>query len=311
MDDHPTQKKSEPLVSVGIATYNRPEGLRRTLECITRQTYKNLDIIISDNCSPGPEVDGVVRFFLSMDNRIRYYKQEKNIGMTLNFNFVLDKANGEYFMWGSDDDLWHEDFISSCVSSLAKNKNIGLAFCDFVNIDTFGRIIRNYPSLIFLSGINNYSLMYRYLQSPEICGKCNIFMGVYRIDICKDIWKKLVSSDEVWGGDNCMVLGVLARSGIMIDPRVLFFKRITRNTDVIDHIDKIIIKNPYTHIFPFEESFSYLKTNLKAVKGTKYYWLTFFVILIRIPRSFLIFVMKKLIKVLKIAIKFSRIGIQH
>ncbi|MBU4370171.1 glycosyltransferase [Patescibacteria group bacterium] len=46
---------NQQLVSVGIPTYNRPESLRRTLECITSQTYKNLEIIISDNCSPNQE----------------------------------------------------------------------------------------------------------------------------------------------------------------------------------------------------------------------------------------------------------------
>ena len=51
------QRTRQPLVSVGIPTYNRPEGLRRTLECITKQTYKNLEIIVSNNCSSGPEIE--------------------------------------------------------------------------------------------------------------------------------------------------------------------------------------------------------------------------------------------------------------
>jgi glycosyltransferase involved in cell wall biosynthesis len=298
--------KENPLVSVGIPTYNRPEGLRQTLTCITGQTYKNLDIIISDNFSPGSEVEAVVQEFIIRDNRIRYYRQGKNIGMHFNFNFVLDMAKGDYFMWASDDDIWDEEFISSCMRLLAQNKKIGLSFCNFVNIDTFGRIIREYPFFITFTGINSYTTIYRYLVSPEICGKCNIFMGVYRTTLCKNIWKKLVSTDEVWGGDNCLVLGILAKSGIAIDPKVLFYKRIARTTDTKDHIDKIIIKNPKNHIFPFNESFSYLKNNLKAVKGTKYYWLTLFVILIRIPRSFLIFVERGLIKVLKIGINFFK-----
>jgi glycosyltransferase involved in cell wall biosynthesis len=57
--------ENEPLVSVGIPCYNRPEGLKRTLECITGQTYKNLEIIVSDNCSPDPEVERVGREYAS------------------------------------------------------------------------------------------------------------------------------------------------------------------------------------------------------------------------------------------------------
>ncbi len=56
-----------PLVSVGIPIYNRAKGLRRTLECITGQTYKNLEIVVSDNFSPGPEREASVREFMAKD----------------------------------------------------------------------------------------------------------------------------------------------------------------------------------------------------------------------------------------------------
>jgi glycosyltransferase involved in cell wall biosynthesis len=65
----------QPFVSVGIPTYNRPEGLRRTLECITQQTYGNLEIIVSDNGSPGRETEVVVREFRDKDSRIQYFRQ--------------------------------------------------------------------------------------------------------------------------------------------------------------------------------------------------------------------------------------------
>ena len=97
-------------MSVGIPTYNRPEGLRRTLQCITGQTYKNLEIIVSDNCSPGLETEDVVREFVLKDSRIKYFRQAENQGPTFNLKFVLEKATGEYFMWAADDDEWESQF---------------------------------------------------------------------------------------------------------------------------------------------------------------------------------------------------------
>ena len=44
-------ENKHPLVSVGIPTYNRPKGLKRLLKQIQNQTYKNIEIIVSDNCS--------------------------------------------------------------------------------------------------------------------------------------------------------------------------------------------------------------------------------------------------------------------
>lgn len=126
----------EPLVSVGIPTYNRPDGLRRTLECITGQTYKNLEIIVSDNCSPGPDVEIVVREYMAKDKRIQYYRQGINNGAIFNFQFVLDKSTGEYFMWAADDDEWLPEFIAVNV------QNIGDAGSCMTNYITRNRILR-------------------------------------------------------------------------------------------------------------------------------------------------------------------------
>lgn len=110
--------EDKPLVSVGIPTYNRPEGIRRTLECITQQTYENLEIIVSDNCSPNEEVKKVVEEFMLKDKRIQYFRQVENIGAGNNFKFVLKQAIGEYFMWAADDDEWDIIFVEECLNNI-------------------------------------------------------------------------------------------------------------------------------------------------------------------------------------------------
>lgn len=105
-----------PLVSVGIPTFNRPSGLRRTLQQICDQTYKNIEIIVSDNASPDPATRAVVEEFAARDHRIKSFQQSKNIGANENFRFVLRQASGEYFMWAADDDEWSPTFIERCVS---------------------------------------------------------------------------------------------------------------------------------------------------------------------------------------------------
>ncbi len=107
------------LVSVGIPTYNRPEGLERTLRCITSQTHINLEIIVSDNGSPGNSTDRIVRRLMAGDDRIVYFKQDRNQGAWFNFRFVLQQATGVYFMWAADDDEWDPRFVETCL------KNIG------------------------------------------------------------------------------------------------------------------------------------------------------------------------------------------
>jgi len=154
-------REKDLLVTVGIPTYNRPDGLRRTLECITGQTYQNIEIIVSDNCSPTSDTKFVVQEFMAKDSRIQYYRQEVNRGAPFNFKFVLEKANGEYFMWAADDDLWEPAFVERLVSCLILEPDMAIAMTGVKRIDESGKIFdkSHFQSLVTL-GYNQFRLVY-------------------------------------------------------------------------------------------------------------------------------------------------------
>jgi glycosyltransferase involved in cell wall biosynthesis len=104
-----------PLVSVGIPTFNRPEGLAATLANIRAQTYDNLEIIISDNASPDPRVAEIARAAAACDPRVSYFRAPSNAGAKANFESVLKRSSGVFFMWAADDDAWCDGFIERCV----------------------------------------------------------------------------------------------------------------------------------------------------------------------------------------------------
>ena len=110
----------EPLVSIGIPTYNRPNTLQKTLHSITQQTYKNIEIIVSDNCSPDSETEAVVQEFIAKDSRVRYYRQPYNLGMFFNFRFAFQASRGDYFTWAADDDDRTPNFIEACINTFRK-----------------------------------------------------------------------------------------------------------------------------------------------------------------------------------------------
>ena len=115
------QANSEPLVTIGLPTYNRPAGLKKCLETIINQSYKNLEIIISDNCSTDENVQEVILQFAVKDSRIKHFRQPKNIGLEDNFNFVYAKATAGYFTWMSDDDYFDANYVAQCVLFLENN----------------------------------------------------------------------------------------------------------------------------------------------------------------------------------------------
>lgn len=118
MDVPPSPSPPGPLVTVGIPTYNRPAGLDRTLRQIRAQTYTNLEILVSDNCSTAPETRAVAAAHQQADPRVRYHRQEQNIGLEGNFKYLLQNATGEFFFWAADDDEWAPEFVAVCLEHI-------------------------------------------------------------------------------------------------------------------------------------------------------------------------------------------------
>jgi glycosyltransferase involved in cell wall biosynthesis len=121
------QQSLDPLVSIGVPTYNRPGTLERTLNCLVNQTYSNLEIIVSDNCSTDPDVDLVINKFRS-DPRVKIFRQSNNKGAIFNINFVLEQATGEFIMRLADDDWLDSNYIEYCLKHLFDNPEYASAY---------------------------------------------------------------------------------------------------------------------------------------------------------------------------------------
>ena len=127
------------LVSIGIPTYNRANSyLKQSLQSAVNQTYTNIEIIVSDNCS-SDDTESVVKSF--NDPRIRYYRQKDNIGALDNRNFCLEQSQGEYFLLLFDDDLIDEDFISTCMGAVKSDNKPGVILTGAREIDSKGNIL--------------------------------------------------------------------------------------------------------------------------------------------------------------------------
>jgi glycosyltransferase involved in cell wall biosynthesis len=130
--------EQNPLISIGIPTYNRPEGLKRTLEIVTSQSYRNIEVIVSDNASKNEKVRQVVSDFKNGDDRVIFFEQPQGIGIVNNFNFVREKASGSFFIWAADDDQWQgTDFLSALIDHAPLN---ALVFPDAIVSDETGKI---------------------------------------------------------------------------------------------------------------------------------------------------------------------------
>jgi glycosyltransferase involved in cell wall biosynthesis len=140
---------NRPLVSIGMPIFNgmrsnlkKNINLEKSLQSILKQSYKNLEIIISDNCS-NDETINIIKKYLKKDKRIIFYKQKKKVHVIDNFKFVLAKSSGEYFKFNSHDDYISSDFIEKNLEFLIKNNDyiFSSSPCSYEN-DSKKKIIR-------------------------------------------------------------------------------------------------------------------------------------------------------------------------
>jgi len=130
-------RAQESLVSVIIPTYNRPEYLRKAIASAVRQTYRNIEIIVSDDCSPDNPQAIIDEF---QDSRIRLRRNPQNLGIALNVTSAFKEAKGKYVASLNDDDLWNEDYLAKLVPYLDVNPDLVVAFCDHYVIDSNDKI---------------------------------------------------------------------------------------------------------------------------------------------------------------------------
>jgi glycosyltransferase involved in cell wall biosynthesis len=144
-----------PLVSIGVPTFNRARGfLPECLKSILAQSYPNLEIIVSDNCS----TDDTCALVKNLeDRRIRFFSHAFNIGANNNFNFCLRQARGAYFLLLQDDDLIDPDFVQKCMEG-AGSKEYGIIRTGTRIIDSKCRVRKTYPNLAGGLGTEDFFL---------------------------------------------------------------------------------------------------------------------------------------------------------
>ena len=110
-------------LSIGLPVYNGELFIERAIESILAQTFTDFELIISDNASTDSTQE-ICQNFSKKDNRIRIFKQEKNIGVHRNFYFLLSQAKGEYFAWTAVDDYLDKDFMEKNLKVLESHDSI-------------------------------------------------------------------------------------------------------------------------------------------------------------------------------------------
>lgn len=152
-------------VDVLLATYNGEKYLEEQIESILNQTYKNIQLIISDDCSTDGTRDILKKY--EQDERVKIFYQEKNLGYIKNFEFLLKNVESNLYMLSDQDDIWKKEKIDKSVEKLEK-ENLDLVFGDLEVVDgNLNTIYESFDKYMKLDRkinkcIGNYKLQYLY-----------------------------------------------------------------------------------------------------------------------------------------------------
>ena len=114
------QKFNTPLVSVALCTYNGEKFLRKQLDSLLAQGYKNIEIIIVDDQSHD-NTWSIIQEYAEKDKRIFAYQNKLNIGYIRNFEKAILLCRGDYIALADQDDIWENQKIQVLVDSIGDN----------------------------------------------------------------------------------------------------------------------------------------------------------------------------------------------
>ena len=119
----------QPIVTIGITTYDREDLLVKTINSVVNQENKNWKLIIS-NDNPNRFLS-LANLQISEDPRIHVVNQPINLGEIANLNWLMNSAETEYFTWLADDDLMHPDFLNILLMEISHFPNADVIFSNF------------------------------------------------------------------------------------------------------------------------------------------------------------------------------------
>lgn len=170
--------QNEPLVSVIIPTYNRGRLILNSVTSVLNQTYKNIELIVVDDCS----TDNTIGILEKInDKRLKFIRHPKNKGQNAARNTGIKASIGEYIAHHDSDDIWHLNKLEVQIKKL-KDVNTDVLCCQTaVNDEDTHKYLYNHPNEeLVKEGFVSYKQLLKYncTTSQTIIGKAECFKDI-------------------------------------------------------------------------------------------------------------------------------------
>ena len=169
---------SSPMLTVGMPVYNAERFLAKALDSILGQTFTDFELIISDNASID-RTEEICREFAGRDGRIRYFRNDKNMGAGWNFCRVYSLATGKYYKQAAHDDFLEPAFLDECIAALEADPGLMLAHTRTKMVSPAGDLLEYYEWPLRFDSPDPLVRWHDLLLSNHMCFQ---IFGVFRLD---------------------------------------------------------------------------------------------------------------------------------
>ena len=110
----------ENKISIITPVYKCEKFIENTIKSVLNQTYTNWELLLVDDCSPDNSAE-IIKKYVEKDNRIKYFKIDKNRGVAIARNKALEEARGRFIAYLDADDLWKSTKLEKQVKFMLDN----------------------------------------------------------------------------------------------------------------------------------------------------------------------------------------------
>lgn len=125
---------NEPLISIIMPVYNAEKYVAQAIDSVLKQTYKKWELWVIDDGSQDKS-EQIIKDKKYIDDRIKFLKNEKNMGVAKTRNKGVQLANGEWIAFLDSDDMWKEEKLEKQVALLKEKRNVGIVYTGSAFID--------------------------------------------------------------------------------------------------------------------------------------------------------------------------------
>ena len=255
-------EEKEPIITIGLPTYNGEKTIKRTIESILSQTISNFKLIISDDGSTD-STPKICQEYAQKDSRIEFVEKNEPHGWIWNFISLVEKSDTKYFVWIANDDFWKPRFIEENINSIENDSKV---IASISRIQLVGPNIKNYFPNQKINELDHLELVCpikgTYNEKIKKIIEFNWILNLYSVFKTDELRNSLIHESFVsW--DFALILNIIKFGDLHVVDNILAY----RDTEGVTSKKSIISSLKTQKLGWFKTYFPYVRFTIWCIQN--------------------------------------------